>query len=233
MSKSESDVVRGAVVVIEAAATEYTDIYALRAAVNLIPGVGGALDALISGEGARIEKRRIAKQLEDLRLEMALFDAAKLDRDFIKSDECYDWFALLVERTVRTGDQEKLAALRRVFVNGLTVKHSRGALKEIILRHVGDMTGAHLAVLRHLTTITQAKPSHPLIPEGAVMPIEIGTVRNSVDGVEPAEEDAVINDLLNMGILEFLSSSAVDVDRTRVLLSPFGWAFVAFMKETD
>jgi hypothetical protein len=128
------------------AARAYSDLYGLRAAVSLIPYVGGALDLLISGERARIEKRRIAKLLQDLQFELALVDAAKLDRDFIDSDACYDWFALLVERTVRTSDDEKLHALRRVFVRGLTVEHSRGALKEIILRHVGDMTGAHIAV---------------------------------------------------------------------------------------
>jgi hypothetical protein len=68
---AESDAVRGAARLMEAAATAYADASTLRAAVSLIPGVGGALDVFISGEGARVEKRRLAKLIDDLRLEMA------------------------------------------------------------------------------------------------------------------------------------------------------------------
>jgi len=230
-SLAESDAMHGAARLVEAAATAYVDASALRAAVSLIPGVGGALDVFISGEGARIEKRRLAKLIEDLQLEMALIDASKLDRDFIGSPEGYDWFRLLAERVVRTSDENKLAALRRVYAQGVTVEHSRGALKEIILRHVGDMTGAHVAVLHYLTMATRRKFDSPLVPEGAVNPVELATARISVDGVSASEFDAIIIDLLQMSILDYHPPfGSWDVDRKQVLLTRFGWDFVGFLR---
>jgi hypothetical protein len=133
---------------------------------------------------------------------------------------------------MRTSDEEKLAALRRVYAQGVTVENSRGALKEIVLRHVGDMTGAHVAVLRYLTIATQRKFESPLVPTGTVNPVELANARVSVDRVSPSEFDAIIIDLLQMSILDYDPPfGSWDVHRKQVLLTRFGWDFVAFLRE--
>jgi hypothetical protein len=59
-------------------------------------------------------------------------------------------------------------------------------------------------------------------------------MRLSVDGVSPAEADAVIYDLLTLRILDYHPSfGSWDVDRKRVVLTSFGWDFVAFLKEPE
>lgn len=177
-----------------------------------------------------IENRRMASQVRALAVEIRLVED-KVDHEFLRTEESFDWLSQVVDRSVRTGNEDKLRALRRVFIQGITAQFSHSPLKEIILRHVSDMTSAHIAVLRYLTMKTQAKPNNPLVPEGAVIPIEIGVARNSVEGVEPPDVDAVMSDLINLGILEYLNSSGLDRDPTRLLLTPFGWSFVTFMAD--
>lgn len=193
-------VVRGAVLAAEAAAERYTDAYGLRALVSLIPGVGGALDILLSGEGARVQRQRIVRLLEDLQLEMALIDAGKLDQEFIDGEEFYDWFVATAEKVVRTSNEEKLRALRRVFIHGVTTEHSKGVLKELILRSVGEMSGEHIRVLRALCDVGPAPADDAALPSLEDYP-SIADIRVRFPELGTAEFNAIVNDLIRMGVV--------------------------------
>jgi hypothetical protein len=216
----------------EMAAEYYTEQSALRALVSLIPGVGGALDNLIAGEGTKIQQRRLAKLLEDLRLEMALIDADKLDQDFIHSEEFYDWFVATAERITRTADEAKIRALRSVFANGTVSNIGDSILKTLVLRAVGDFTGEHVRVLRALADLAPAiAPIDELPPFDAY--VEVSHLHAKVAGVGQGKYIAIVNDLIRMGVLAGYFPTTFGGgtgEPTRVALSLFGREVAKFLR---
>jgi hypothetical protein len=80
-------------------------------------------------------------------------------------------------------------------------------LKGIILRHVGDMSGAHVIVLGAVNNaiaerLATQPPPTPLEPRTET-PVELAQLRDRVRGLSQVETDAIVNDLLTAGILEY------------------------------
>src|ERR687885_372151 len=100
---------------VDAAVQQYDDTYPLRALVAALPYLGGPLDVLLSGRGQQIRNERRRQLIEDLQQETTALATAKVDRDFLESEDFYDWFVLLLEQALRTNHADKLRALRRVF----------------------------------------------------------------------------------------------------------------------
>jgi hypothetical protein len=228
---AENLVVRGATHAIEIAAERYVQTSGARALVSLIPGVGGALDALIGGEGARIQERRVAQLIGNLRLDMALIEAGMLDEQFIHSEEFYDWFVATGEKVVRTNDEEKLRALRNVFMNGVVAGNDDGSLKNLILSVVGDLTGDHVRVLRVMHEIEPPTESGDVLPALDQFP-PIEDLRIKFTEFDTAKFDAIVNDLIRAGLLApYLATTygGGTGSPTAVTLSLFGREVVRFL----
>jgi hypothetical protein len=221
---------------VDAAMHRYDDTYPLRALVAAVPYLGGPLDVLLSGRGQQIRNERLRQLIEDLQEETSALATAKVDRDFLESEDFYDWFVLLLEQALRTNHADKLRALRRVFVHGVTTEYSRGALKEIILRHVGGMSGAHVVVLGAVNNaiaerLATQPPPTPLEPRTEAA-VELAQLRGRVRGLSQVEIDAIVNDLLAAGILEYYPPLGKwGADRQQVVLTKFGQSSVAFLRE--
>jgi hypothetical protein len=205
-------VLRGAERAMEIAVERYNELSGLRALLSLIPGVGGALDLLISGEGTRIQQRRLMRLLEGLRFDLALLEASKLDEDFIRRDEFFDWFSAAAERFVRTGNEVKQEALRRVFVFGITIPGSSDPLKELVLRIVSDLSWAHIATLRVVSDGIEADAAPTFEPADL-----------SVQGLTRRELDIVLDDLVSLGLVNRATPGGIGNGMPSILeLSPFG-----------
>jgi len=133
---------------LDQAAERYTDLVALRAAVSLIPYVGSALDVVLSSPASQVQQRRFERLITGLAEAYQQVDDAKIDREFLESDEFVDFFRDMAERVTRSHGDEKLEALRNAFVNGTTTEGSKGPLNEIALRIAGDLTSEHMCVLK-------------------------------------------------------------------------------------
>ena len=125
------------------ASETYDDEIILRAAIKAIPQIGGPLDMLLSGAGAKMKRQRLAHFVSELSERLETVEAAPpLDEDSL-----YDLVMYAIEQSVRTRKKAK----RDLFANVLAryVVESREADEiEMALRVVSELDEIHFEILR-------------------------------------------------------------------------------------
>jgi len=105
--------------------TKASKIYAeqtvLRAAINLIPYVGGSFDILLSSSGQNFVAKRIESFIEELRKEISKLDDRKINHTFLKSEEGFDLIMKGFNSASRTRQKEKLKLYANIIKNALTI----------------------------------------------------------------------------------------------------------------
>lgn len=128
---------------IQQAAEKYSDITALRAAVQLIPYIGGTLDTLIGGEGQKIQQRRIAHLIDELDKRLINIEAPQ---HAIANEDLYDLMVSTFERVVKTRSETKRARFAQVVSN--EIAHARNIDEaETAVRLVSELDDLHVCVL--------------------------------------------------------------------------------------
>ena len=85
------------------ASETYDDEIVLRAAIKAIPQIGGPLDMLLSGAGAKMKRQRLAHFVSELSERLKTVEAAPpLDEDSL-----YDLVMYAIEQSVRTRKKAK------------------------------------------------------------------------------------------------------------------------------
>ncbi len=221
---------------LESGVDAYSEDPVVRALMQLVPG-GSSVDAFIGAVAAKLGRERFERFVLDVYDEVQQLDDRKLDREFLNSPAGFDFFLEVVERVVRTQDEEKLAALRHAFINGSTVGVSSGPSKDVMVRLVGDLTAAHVRILRAIEVGQQAFMPGQQDDEGenpdayAVLP----NVRTTLADLSDSDFDVVLSDLFRQQLVvswwegKYGGMGRRSPRRDRLTLSSFGAAFVQFI----
>jgi len=215
---------------LDAAAEKYEDLTALRAAVSLIPYVGGALDIMISGRAAHVHQERMTRWVNELRDAYGRLDEAAIDKDFLASDDFLDFFCDAAERYTRSHGEEKLEALRNAFVNGTTQEGCNGPLKEIVLRVEADLTADHMRALKALRDGERDYSPRDDDPADRIPYADIAAARVALASLDVSDTDHVVLDLESANLVDnWWRHRLNDRHWDRFVITDFGRRFIWFI----
>jgi hypothetical protein len=124
-------------------------------ALNLIPVVGGTLAAIAMGFISRRQNRRLQEFLDLLAEDLKTL-SERLDIEFVKSNEFEDLAEDILSKASETRQQEKLEALRAIFLNTIIAdnpNYNEGLeMAELITR----WQPRHITILRILNEPLEA-----------------------------------------------------------------------------
>ena len=125
------------------ASETYDDEILLRAAIKAIPQIGGSLDMLLSGAGAKIKRQRLAHFVSELsdRLEK-LETTPSLDEDSF-----FDLVMYAIEQSVRTRKKVKRDLFARVIARYVSESREPDEI-EMALRVISELDEIHFEMLR-------------------------------------------------------------------------------------
>ncbi len=128
----------------ENAAEFYADASELRAAIQLIPYIGGPLDTLLSAKGQSIQYQRIMMYIEDLQARM---DKIEVLRDVDASEEFYDLSMSIFTAVSKTRSSEKRKWFASILVNKLH-KDLEWDEADLMVQLLDSLNDIHIQVLR-------------------------------------------------------------------------------------
>jgi hypothetical protein len=124
----------------------YADSYSLRAAIQAIPGLGGSLDTMLAGLGARWQMERFEAFISSLDRRLTAVEGPGRVPALEPSEPLYDFIMEAIEKTIRTRSIEKreafAAIVERQVRNPGTWDEAESALKLI-----GDLSELQLEIL--------------------------------------------------------------------------------------
>lgn len=95
---------------IEKAAVKYAEAYPLRSLAQLVPVVGGAIDALIGGHGAQIQMNRLNLMIDEMRTQLSDISQPST----LSPEDLQDLLFSAFGKVTRTRQQEKIRAFGRI-----------------------------------------------------------------------------------------------------------------------
>ncbi len=128
---------------LERASQSYGDQIILRAAVKVIPHIGGALDKLLSGAGAKVRRERLEHFVYELSRRLERYAAVpRIDEDVL-----YDLVMYAIEQSVRTRKRSKRELFASVIAR-YVVQSSEADEIEMALRIISELEDIHFEMLR-------------------------------------------------------------------------------------
>ncbi len=200
-----------------------------------------AAQAGLAARASKIQQDRVEQARAEVAEQVERLNEKKLDREFIESDQFFDWLREAFDRIQRADDAEKRAALRNVFVNGLIHGQSSGPLKAIILRRVGDLSAHHIRAMQAwsriarpveatdvpvFTSMTNANAHRPFA--------RIEEFRTALPDLSDLEFRVLINDLETLDVFgDWQARGTYDALQplTRVILTDFGSALMTYISD--
>ena len=105
---------------IEPLLKKYSDNTFLRATINGIPYIGGALDAIMTTGLQQKREERYQYFLDELKNQIEKLSEDKLDYNYLNSEEFYDLFVMTSSYVVNTRIQDKVKAYTKILSSSLT-----------------------------------------------------------------------------------------------------------------
>lgn len=130
------------------AALAYSENTALRAAVNVIPYIGGALDVLFSAKGQAIIQQRVNHVLACLAQEINGLDADKVDHDYLQSEEFFDVMLTGIEEAARIRDIELRQHAAKILAGAIQGRGHATISVEHVLGQLRTLSPMQLRVAR-------------------------------------------------------------------------------------
>ena len=121
----------------------------MRAAVQLIPGVGGALDTLFSGLGAKYQQQRLMHFLEELSQRLSKVEDLA---DIQPSEALYDFIVNAMIQASTTRSEEKRKRFASIVTKQISQKRQWDEAEDA-LRILGEMSDSHMEVLSVATSV--------------------------------------------------------------------------------
>jgi hypothetical protein len=128
---------------VQKAAEKYSEVSALRAAVQLIPYIGGPLDTLIGGEGQKIQQRRIAHFIEELDRKIKVIETPKQS---LEKEELYDLMVSVFEQVAKSRSIEKRVRFAQIISHEIATVNTIEDV-ELAIRLVGELDDLHIKIL--------------------------------------------------------------------------------------
>ena len=99
---------------VETTAEKYSEGAEFRAMIQLIPYVGGAIDTLFAGKGAKIQRQRFEMFLQSLDSRLKKIEGCS---DIAPDDDFYDFMVGVFEAVVRSKTQTKISRFTALVTN--------------------------------------------------------------------------------------------------------------------
>jgi len=132
------------------AGERYSENVALRAAVNLIPYVGGSLDVLFVSKGQSLIQKRVMKLLDDLKVEMSKLDDQAVNKAYLESEEWFDLVTRALEASAKTRDGEKIKLYAKLLSSTVSTQPDPHYSPEDYLAILSELTPREIHVARVL-----------------------------------------------------------------------------------
>lgn len=124
------------------AAQQYSEQTALRAAIQLIPYVGGAIDTLVTGKATQIQMQRIEYFLHELRARLERVEMIKANVD---DDAFMDLMLTTFEKVSRARSADKQSRFANI-VSRQVVEAQSWEDAEMAVRLVSELEDIHIEV---------------------------------------------------------------------------------------
>ncbi len=136
----------------------YSENAALRAAVNLVPYVGGSLDILISSRGQSIIQKRMLKFLDELKVEMSRLDEQAVNKAYLESEEWFDIVMRTLEAVAKTRNGEKVRLYAKMLSSSVSTPADLHYSSEDYLTIISELTPREIRVARVLFNQQHDRP---------------------------------------------------------------------------
>lgn len=100
----------------------YSDNTSLKAVVNLIPYVGGALDEIFSHRSNSLKNKRLENFISNTENVFQDIEENKLNKSFLESDEFTDLVLRCIRLSIKTTSNDKAKIFSQIIKKSLTVK---------------------------------------------------------------------------------------------------------------
>lgn len=128
---------------LEKASQKYGEYSSLRATVQVIPCVGGALDTLFSGKGAQFQQQRIEYFLSILDQRLTSLEIAT---DLEADENFYDFIVTTFDGVIRTKSEEKIKRFANIVANQAT-KRNQWEEADTAIRLLTELSEIHVSLL--------------------------------------------------------------------------------------
>ena len=135
-------------------ATTYADNSGLRALVQLIPHIGGAIDTLLAGKGAKIQQDRLDSFLNKLDQRIKMIETKSPVFWSAESEELYDFFLMALTDAIRIRSSKKREFLA-ILVANQVVRPRAWMQAEAAERMLASLEEFHIEVLLEVSNAPQ------------------------------------------------------------------------------
>lgn len=122
---------------------KYAYNYKLRALVNLLPNIGGALDVLLSEKGSRWREKRLIEFLTKLETRIGNLESdisTKTLTDLTNSEETYDLLIQAFNSVIRTRHSQKITCYSNILINHIINPKGNKYSSELMLSVLDSLT---------------------------------------------------------------------------------------------
>lgn len=149
----------GSRVVVDGAALAYSENTLLRATVNAIPMIGGALDVLLATKGQTIVNSRIQKFLEILHDRLASVEQQAVRRDFMQSEDFFDTVVAALESAARIADEARQRDIAGILAGTAHGQWDPTLEPRQAIAMLRDLTPGQLAIAKEIFQTQREPPS--------------------------------------------------------------------------
>ena len=101
------------------ASEKYIEWSNIRAAVQLIPGVGGAIDTWFGGRGSKLQNERTVAGINELSRQLSIVEN-RIKTDLVETEEFFDLFMTTFDGIIRSRSEDKRARFCSIITNKIT-----------------------------------------------------------------------------------------------------------------
>lgn len=125
---------------------QYSSAFALRAVIQGIPVLGGSLDTMLAGLGAKWQTERFESYVRMLEERFKKLEAIRGEIKIEPSEELYDFILQTIDFVIRTPSKEKRRLFTNIVANQI-INNGNWDEAEAASRLLNDLTELHIQVL--------------------------------------------------------------------------------------
>ena len=142
---------------------KYSNNAILRSLVNLIPYIGGSIDALFSTRAQEISLKRLNKYFENLRTTFEHVNASKIDNDFLQSEEFYDLILQTSHSIAKSRSEDKIVLYSEILKDAVTREFKDPLSPDDLVNIIDDLSPNDVSFIKILSkyfTHQEARKGH-------------------------------------------------------------------------
>lgn len=200
----------------------------LQAALSMTGPVGAAISGALTGRAARLAQKNSTRVLQKILDYARQVDEAKINRQFLDSDEFTSLLIDILTVNAKTYEEEKIDLFSRVFINSTLGRQIVVPYKGGFLKIIGDLSTDHIRAFRFIFESTKnPDPNEPELTAGRVLSSEIA----SATGLPEHRAMAYGYELVRYGLLSDWGIGRWGYTPGAFALTEYGEEFAAFLRD--